>query len=58
MSYQYILVDRPAEGVGRVQLNRSQVLNALNSPLLDEVMGALAVFNDDESHRRDDFDRR
>ncbi len=49
MSYQYILVDRPAEGVGRVQLNRSQVLNALNSPLLDEVMGALAVFNDDES---------
>ena len=29
MSYENILVDQPAEGVGRVQLNRPKALNAL-----------------------------
>ncbi len=47
MSYQYIVVDRPAEGVGRVQLNRPKALNALNSPLLDEVNEAMLALNSD-----------
>ncbi|MCY3832058.1 MAG: enoyl-CoA hydratase-related protein [Chloroflexi bacterium] len=47
MSYEYILVDRPADGVGRVRLNRPQALNALNSPLMDEVNEAMLAFNDD-----------
>ncbi len=49
MSYAYILVDRPAEGVGRVQLNRPKALNALNSPLLDEMMDALLNFDGEPS---------
>ncbi len=48
MSYEFILIDQPADGVGRVQFNRPQALNALNSPLLDEVMDALLTFNADE----------
>lgn len=49
MPYEYIRVDRPADGVGRVQLNRPQALNALNSALLDEVMRAMTGFDGDES---------
>lgn len=49
MSYEYILVDQPAEGVGRVRLNRPKALNALNSPLMDEIMQAMSAFNDDAS---------
>ncbi len=47
MSYEYILVDEPEAGVGRVQFNRPGALNALNSPLMDEVMRAMTAFNDD-----------
>ena len=47
MSYEYILVDQPAAGVGRVQLNRPKALNALNSPLMDEVNEAMLAFNSD-----------
>ncbi len=47
MGYEYILVDRPAEGVGRVQLNRPKALNALNSQLLGELMRALLEFDSD-----------
>lgn len=47
MSYETILVDRPAEGVGRVRLNRPKALNALNSQLLDELMQALLNFDSD-----------
>ena len=49
MSYEYILVDRPAEGVGRARLNRPKALNALNSPLMDEVNDAMLAFNADET---------
>ena len=49
MSYENILVDQPAAGVGRVRLNRPKALNALNSPLMDEVMQAMSAFNDDET---------
>ena len=48
MSYEWILADRPAAGVGRVQFNRPQALNALNAPMLDEVMDAMLAFNADE----------
>ena len=47
MSYDHILVDRPADGVGRVQLHRPKALNALNSALMDEVNDAMLAFNSD-----------
>ena len=47
MSYEWILADRPADDVGRVQFNRPQALNALSSPMLDEVMDAMLTFNAD-----------
>ncbi len=47
MSYQHILVDTPAAGVGCITLNRPQALNALNSPLLDEVKRAMYGFDAD-----------
>jgi len=47
MSYEYILVDRPAEGVGRVRLNRPKALNALNSQLLGELMRAMRELDSD-----------
>ena len=47
MSYEHILVDRPADGVGRVQLNRPKALNALNSALMNEVNKAMLAFNGD-----------
>ena len=49
MSYRYILVDVPEEGVGRVRLNRPEALNALNSAMMDEVMRAMSAFNDDDA---------
>lgn len=49
MAYEYILTDMPAKGVGLVQLNRPQSLNALSSGLLAEVMDALLKFDADES---------
>lgn len=47
MSYQHIQVDTPADGVGRITLNRPKALNALNSPLLDEVKRAMYSFDAD-----------
>lgn len=47
MSFQHILVDTPADGVGCITLNRPQALNALNSPLLDEVKRAMYGFDGD-----------
>ena len=49
MTYRFILIDQPAAGVGRVQLNRPKALNALNSPLLVEVMDAMSAFNSDDT---------
>ena len=45
MSYACILVDTPTAGVGRITLNRPKALNALNTPLLDEVKRALDDFD-------------
>ena len=47
MSYEWILADRPAAGLGRVQFNRPAALNALSSAMLDEVMDALTRFDAD-----------
>ncbi len=49
MSYEHIIVDRPADGLGRVRLNRPKALNALNSALMDEVNEAMLAFNSDKS---------
>ncbi|MCY3779577.1 MAG: enoyl-CoA hydratase-related protein [Chloroflexi bacterium] len=49
MPYENILVDQPADGVGRVRLNRPKTLNALNSALMDEVMQSMSAFNSDAS---------
>ena len=49
MNNEWIRADRPAHGLGRVQFNRPQALNALSSPMLDEVMAAMLAFNADES---------
>ena len=47
MTYEHILVDQPADGVGRVQLNRPRALNALNAKLRDEMLSALHAFDSD-----------
>src|SRR5258708_12962907 len=47
MPYEFILTERRGR-VGLVTLNRPQALNALNHQLLNEVMDALASFDNDE----------
>ena len=47
MSYEYIQVDTPAAGVGRVTLHRPKALNALSTPLLREVNAAMRAFDSD-----------
>jgi enoyl-CoA hydratase len=39
-----IEIDRPAEGVGRITLNRPEVLNAINRELLDQFSAATDTF--------------
>ncbi len=51
MEYQHILTERPADGVGLVRLNEPRAFNTLTGPLMDELMGALAAFDRDESVR-------
>ena len=43
----YILIEKPASGVGVVRLNRPQALNALNNALMSEVHAALRQFDAD-----------
>jgi enoyl-CoA hydratase len=50
MSYQNILV-RTEGAVGIVTLNRSQALNALNGPLMDELTAAIDAFEADDAIR-------
>jgi enoyl-CoA hydratase len=49
MTYETILVETPAPGVGLVRLNRPTALNALNGQLTGEVFAALEAFDADES---------
>lgn len=46
-TYQDILVERPATGVGLVRLNRPQALNALRGQLMEELVTALQHFDQD-----------
>lgn len=41
MTYETILVEYPADGVGLVQLNQPRTFNALTGELMDELMSAL-----------------
>lgn len=43
MTYETILVETPAAGVGLIRLNRPQALNALNSQLTREVFDAMGI---------------
>ncbi|KAI0058036.1 enoyl-CoA hydratase [Artomyces pyxidatus] len=47
--YQFILTSRPDPAVGLVTLNRPKALNALSSPLFNELNEALADFDADDS---------
>ncbi|OWT63757.1 enoyl-CoA hydratase [Candidimonas nitroreducens] len=49
MSYQYILVEHPAEGVARISLNRPQLRNAQSKTLLVELNQALVAAEHDET---------
>ncbi len=51
MDEQVILVERPAEDVGLVRLNRPRALNALNGPLMDALMDALETMDRDPAIR-------
>lgn len=46
-TYDNILIETPADGVGVVRLNRPQALNALNNALMREVHTALTAFDND-----------
>jgi enoyl-CoA hydratase len=47
IEYQDILVERPAERVGLVRLNRPQALNALRGQLMEELVTVLRQFDAD-----------
>lgn len=49
MTYEMILTEKAAEGVGLVRLNRPQALNALNSQITREIFDALEAFDRDDS---------
>ncbi|HEX6860339.1 MAG TPA: enoyl-CoA hydratase [Caulobacteraceae bacterium] len=41
MAYENLIVETPSDGVTLIRLNRPQALNALNSPLLNDLVDAL-----------------
>ncbi len=45
--YEDVRVEQPAAGVGLVQLNRPEVLNALRGQLMEELVGALETLDRD-----------
>ncbi|HML20818.1 MAG TPA: enoyl-CoA hydratase-related protein [Aggregatilinea sp.] len=51
MDEQVVLVERPADGVGLVRLNRPRALNALNGPLMYALMDALDAMDRDPAIR-------
>lgn len=51
MTYENILVETPADGVGLIRLNRPKALNALSPALMDEVHEVLDSFEADDAIR-------
>lgn len=49
MTYEMILTESPAAGVGLVRLNRPQALNALNTQITREIFDALETFDHDDA---------
>lgn len=49
--YQFILVSRDPAGYAVVQLNRPEVLNAINIRLMEELVGALEALDSDQDIR-------
>jgi enoyl-CoA hydratase len=49
MTYELILIETPAPGVGVVRINRPDALNALNGQVTREIFDALDAFDRDES---------
>lgn len=47
--YEFILTSRPAEGVALITLNRPKALNALSTPVFNEINKALAAFDADDA---------
>ncbi|EED20537.1 enoyl-CoA hydratase/isomerase family protein [Talaromyces stipitatus ATCC 10500] len=47
-SYEYILTETPKPGVGLITLNRPKALNALCSPLFQELNDALSKYDQDK----------
>lgn len=48
MTYETILLEAPAEGVGLIRLNRPKALNALNSQITHEIFTAMEAYDADE----------
>ena len=51
MTYELILVDTPAEHVGRITLNRPEKRNAISTPLRTELLDALRAHDHDPDVR-------
>jgi len=49
MTYELIVIETPAPGVGVVRINRPDALNALNGQVTRELFDALDAFDRDES---------
>ncbi|MFN8527550.1 MAG: enoyl-CoA hydratase-related protein [Anaerolineae bacterium] len=49
LTYELILTETPAPGVGLVRLNRPKELNALNKQITREIFDALEAFDHDDS---------
>jgi enoyl-CoA hydratase/carnithine racemase len=57
-TYETILVETPAPGVGLVRLNRPTALNALNSQLTGEVICGDGSLRRRREHQVPDTDRQ
>lgn len=51
MTYEYLIIERPVEGVALVRLNRPKQYNALNLAVLKELAAAFRALDEDDSVR-------
>lgn len=47
MEYQFLIYDKPEDGIARITLNRPEVLNALHVPLVEEIYDAAERASED-----------